>query len=193
MIPDLTEAEIDAFFADQGEMEIALMKSTSAPTFSEDLTRYMVDSNVAEDKQLTSKAAISSRCGLPMSKPQLEQLRMNGIPEKTREQAKWCVRVWKDWALERNAMNGEVFIPLEFVEAARKQQLCAYMCYFAEIRQIDGEEYPPQTLYQLCCSLQRAAHFAGLSSLNLFEDPQLQKFQLTLDAEMKHLASKGKG
>ena len=50
-----------------------------------------------------------------------------------------------------------------------------------------------QSLYQLCCSLQRAAHFAGLSSLNLFEDPQLQKFQLTLDAEMKHLASKGKG
>lgn len=27
----------------------------------------------------------------------------------------------------------------------------------------------------------------------LFEDPQLQKFQLLLNVEMKHLASKGKG
>ena len=27
----------------------------------------------------------------------------------------------------------------------------------------------------------------------LFEDPVLQRFQLTLDAEIKHLASKGKG
>ena len=54
------------------------------------------------------------------------------------------------------------------------------------------QEYPPKSLYQLCCSLQRAARLAGLSSLNLFEDPMLQKFQLTLDAEMKRLASKRK-
>ena len=48
---------------------------------------------------------------------QLEQLRMNGIPEKTRAQTEWGVRMWKDWVSERNAMSGEVFIPLEFVEA----------------------------------------------------------------------------
>ena len=47
-------------------------------------------------------------------------------------------------------------------------------------------------MFQLCCSLQRAAHFAGLSSLNLFEDPQLQKVQLTLDAEMKCFSKQGK-
>ena len=62
------------------------MKSTSAPTFGDDLARYMVDSNTSEDKQPTSKAARSSRYGLPMSEPQLEQLRMNGIPQKTRAQ-----------------------------------------------------------------------------------------------------------
>ena len=128
-----------------------------------------------------------------MSELQLEQLRMNGIPEKTRAQTKWGVRVWKDWASERNTMNGEVFIPLGFVEAARKQQLCTYMCYFVtDIRQKDGKEYPPQNLYQLCCSLQRATRFAGLSSLNLFEDPQPQKLQLILDAEMKCFSKQGK-
>ena len=128
------------------------MKSTSGPTFGGEPARY-TDSN-AEDKQPTSKAARSSRYGLPMSEPQLEQLRMNGIPEKTRAQTEWGIRVWRDWASERNATNGEVFLPPEFMEAARKQQLCAYMCYFGtEIRRKDGEEYPPQTLYQLCCSL----------------------------------------
>ena len=115
------------------------MKSTSDPTFGDEPTRH-TDSN-AEDKQPTSKAARSSRCGLPMSEPQLEQLRINGIPEKTRAQTKWGVRVWKDWASERNVMNGEVFISLGFVEAARKQQLYAYMCYFVtDIRQKDGKE-----------------------------------------------------
>ena len=79
------------------------------------------------------------------------------------------------------------------METARKQQLCTYMCYFmTDIRQKDGKEYPPQNLYQLYCSLQRAVHFAGLSSLNLFEDPQLQKLQLTLDAEMKCFSKQGK-
>ena len=46
-----------------------------------------------------------------MSKPQLEQLRMNEIPEKMRAQTEWGIRVWKDWASERNATNGEAFIP----------------------------------------------------------------------------------
>ena len=31
MIPDLTEAEINAFFTNQDETEIALMESTSGP------------------------------------------------------------------------------------------------------------------------------------------------------------------
>ena len=47
-----------------------------------------------------------------MSKPRLEQLRMNGIPEQTRAQTEWGVRVWKDWASERNVINGEVLYPL---------------------------------------------------------------------------------
>ena len=62
-----------------------------------------------------------------MSEPQLEQLGMNGIPKKTRVQTEWGVRVWKDWASERNNMNGEVFIPLRIVEAVRKQHLCTYI------------------------------------------------------------------
>ena len=145
----------------------------------------------AEDKA----ASLSARYGLPLSEPQLEQLRINGIPEKTRVQTEWGVRVWKDWASERNSKSAMLAsIPIDFVEAARIEQLEAYLCYFVtEIRRKNGQEYPPQSLYQLCCSLQRAAHLAGSSSFNLFEDPMLQKFQLTLDAEMKRLSSKGKG
>ena len=52
MIPDLTEAEIYAFFTNQDETEIALIKSTSGPTFGGESAQY-TDSN-AEDKQPTS-------------------------------------------------------------------------------------------------------------------------------------------
>ena len=73
----------------------------------------------------------SSRYGLPMSEPQLEQLRISGIPEKTRAQTEWGVRVWKDWASERNSTGrSKMLIPIEFVEATKMEQLDACLCYF---------------------------------------------------------------
>ena len=74
--------------------------------------------------------------------------------------------VWKEWASQRNSKSA--------MEAERIKQLDAYVpCN--RIRQNDSQECPPQSLYQLCCSLQRAACFAGLSSLNLFEDSTFKK------------------
>ena len=52
----------------------------------------------------------------------MEQLRINGIPEKTRAQTEWAVRVWKDldWASEKNSKSTMLaIIPIDFVEAAR--------------------------------------------------------------------------
>ena len=76
------------------------------------------------------KAASLLRYGLPLSESQLEQLRINGIPEKTHAQTEWGVQVWKDWASERNSKSTMLaIIPIDFVEAARIEQLDAYLCY----------------------------------------------------------------
>ena len=62
--------------------------------------------------------------GLPLSDPQLEHLRINGIPEKTHAQTEWSVWVFKDWASERNSKSAMLaIIPIDFVEAARIEQL----------------------------------------------------------------------
>ena len=81
-IPDLTESEIATFFTDEGETE-----ALSSPV---DLPAGYRNSK-AEDK-----VASLSRYGLQLSELQLERLRVNGIPEKTRVQTEWNVRVWKD-------------------------------------------------------------------------------------------------
>ena len=81
-IPDLTESEIATFFTDEGETE-----ALSSPV---DLPAGYRNSK-AEDK-----VASLSRYGLQLSELQLERLRINGIPEKTRVQTEWNVRVWKD-------------------------------------------------------------------------------------------------
>jgi len=100
--------------------------------------------------------------------------------------------VWREWALARNCSNSEV-IPSEFVVAAQHSDIDSFMCYFGtEVRHQDGQLYPPLSLNQLCCSLQRAARFDGVA-INLFEEQKFLKFQATLDAEMKCLSTMGKG
>ena len=82
------------------------------------------------------KAASLSQYRLPLSVPQLEQLRINGIPEKTCAQIKRGVQVWKDRVSERNSKSAMLaIIPIDFVETARIEQWNAYLCYFVtEIR-----------------------------------------------------------
>ena len=123
-ISDLTELEIVTIFTDKGE--------TKALAPFVDLRPAEYRNSKAEDKA----ASLSARYGLPLSEPQLEQLRINGIPEKTCAQTEWGVRVWNDWASERNSKSKMLAsIPIDFVEAARIEQLDAYLCYFVtEIR-----------------------------------------------------------
>ena len=51
--------------------------------------------------------------------------------------------------------------------------------------------YPPDSLYNICCGLQRCFKFCDYD-IRLLSDPGLSHFQGTLDAEMKCLRSTGK-
>ena len=61
-----------------------------------------------------------------------------------------------------------------------------------EVRRQDGEPYPPQTLYQICCGLQRYVRELH-PDFNFMKDLHLAGFQRTLDGEMKRLRSVGLG
>ena len=53
--------------------------------------------------------------------------------------------------------------------------------------------YPPNTLYQLCCGIQRYTRDNGRPELNFFTDTSFKHFQDCLDAEMKRLIAMGIG
>jgi len=130
---------------------------------------------------------------LVLNEYQLDQLRKSGIPDKTRSQTEWGIRVWRDWSIARNHCSEDIHIPSEFVVAACHCDIDKFMSHFVtEFRWQNGLVYPPLSLHQLCCSLQRAARFEGVA-INLFEDKKVLKFQATLDAEMKRLSVMGMG
>ena len=59
------------------------------------------------------------------------------------------------------------------------------------MRKANGDLYPPNTLYQLVCGLQRNLHVYGRADIKLFDNPAFHGFCITLDGEMKRLIATG--
>lgn len=77
------------------------------------------------------------------------------------------------------------------------RELNTVLCRFVyEVRRYDGSEYPPNSLYQLCCGLVRfLKNDCSRSDLNFLDtsDPAFHGFQQCLNTEMKRLTEKGVG
>lgn len=116
------------------------------------------------------------------------------IPKKTREQTNWTVRVWSEWAASRNKklMRGEQLIPANLCDMAVCELDFWLSRFVLEIRKVNGDHYPPNSLYQIVCGLQRYIRENGRADLKLLDCPDLHGFNRTLDSEMKRLNTTGK-
>ena len=118
----------------------------------------------------------------------------SGIPQKTKMQTDWTVRVWEQWAKSRNSrlLPGEKPFSAEFGSLTRSE-MQFWLCRFVlETRKANGEPYNPNTLYQICCGLLRHLRInCNRSDVNFLNDREFQQFQSTLDAEMKRLNATG--
>ncbi len=86
--------------------------------------------------------------------------------------------------------EGEKLYPLlkEFDELSSKSMSFWLERFVLEVRKESGEFYPPNSLYSLCCGLQRTIKGNGI---NIFTDPIFAKFRQLLDSHMKKLKSTG--
>ena len=79
-----------------------------------------------------------------------------------------------------------------FVEMAL-ESMCFWLPKFVmEARKGNGDSYPPDSLYSLCCGLQRALKSNERADVNLFADSSFHKFRQILDSQMKILKATGK-
>ena len=75
----------------------------------------------------------------------------------------------------------------DFVQIAISNMNFWFCRFVAEVRHVDGQPYPPNTLYQICCGLLWALRENDRADVNFFSDPKLSAFKCTLDAKMKEL------
>ena len=131
--------------------------------------------------------------GSPKSQKDIKRSMEFRVPEKTRNQTNWAIKVWSEWAISRNRnlLPDEAPFNCE-IETLSAQLINFWLCRFVlEIRRRDGERYPPASLYQLCCGILHHLRAAGRAEVNIFEQAEFHMFCTTLDSEMKRLNSTG--
>ena len=133
---------------------------------------------------------------------EVEKRRESRTPANTKVNTSWAVRCWEEWAVERNVKVRKNSSKEKYYEVnpdikkVANEQLDYWLGKFVlEIgkKKKPGGVYLPNTLYQMCCGLQRFLRDNGRPGLDVFEDPKFKHFQDCLDAEMKRLTNIGVG
>ena len=102
-----------------------------------------------------------SRFGNPISDTELSSFTKPFVPVSTQKNTRWCVKVFNDWATERNTHEGIDKVPIGFLEradcACNAAVLNKWLTKFVleGTRRTDGRPYPPDTIYALLCGLYR--------------------------------------
>lgn len=171
---------IHEFLFGEGELELPDEKQSPLPKVNKEKTKRVV----------------------VVSDGELEKRNVERIPKGTRHNTNWAVSVWKEWAEIRNgeATRREndlfTFVEPDILNLHNNDEINYWLAKFVvEIRKKKpcGEPYPPNSLYQLCCGIQRYFRENGKADLNLFENSCFKKFHDSLDSEMKRLTTLGYG
>ncbi|XP_066285874.1 transcriptional regulator QRICH1-like [Branchiostoma lanceolatum] len=187
--------------------------ATSDPPPLQKPTLKTEDTGASSSSQFTTSTdprndSSSTRYASPMSTAMIQEKVKGRVPKATQRSTKYGTTVWNDWALNRNqrlsnfnTVLGEVSEPFIIVPTELKHASHAEMDFWLtkfifEIRKIDGEPYPPATLYSLVSGLMR--HFRedlNRHDMNFLDrkDIRFAEFRKALDARMKELTSAGVG
>ena len=135
----------------------------------------LMASQAAEVEIPECKPQPSNRCGPPTSAPtsanQLEQIRKDGIPRSTQKRTDWSLSVWSQWS-QWSSWRSQSLIESDehqhelnktFVTMTEEAMLFRLPKFITEARRSDGNPYPPNSVYQICCGLSRALRSANRS------------------------------
>ena len=104
----------------------------------------------------------------------IDEVRKSGVPLKTRQSTDWGVKIWKDWAINRRSMpfveEMEKNCPLcdNFNEMVLDSLVFWLPKFVVEVRKANGEYYCPDSLYNICCALQRSFKSNERADVNIF-------------------------
>ena len=134
-----------------------------------------------------------SHFAAPISDEDEAILRSGAVPQKTQSTTDWEIRVWKEWAAERNPQSADGRCSLSSSLLLMSVDDFSYWLakFIVEVRKKDGTQYPPKSLYSLVCCFKRFFEANNQFDVNPLSahDGRFGAFRQTLDAEMKTLVA----
>ena len=143
------------------------------------------------------RVSSGSRFGVPVTSEKLEEVRASGTLVSAQYTITWVLKVWQAWAHARNSgqfvEERKSYALEENFEKMAVESITFWLPKFViEVRRADGNHYPPNSIYSLCCALQRSLKAKDAVDFNIFSDVRFNRFRQVLDSEMKRLKATGK-
>ena len=122
----------------------------------------------------------------------IERVKESRIPSKIKANTAWATNIWREWAVFRVkhiASEESTFNLDPDIERMEISAVSFWLQRFVlEVRKANKEHYCPDSLYQLCCGLQRALR----NAINFFDQFQFSEFRAVVDGELKKINATGK-
>ncbi len=135
----------------------------------------------------------TSRFATPVSDSELQEAKLSSVPKNTDKSTSWAVNIWKEWSAHRHKTCVSHSEWPTHLMITLPRELDYWLSKFVlEARKANGDCYPTDTLYNICCGLLRYIR-QNRPEINIFKSHTFAGFQRTLDGEMKRLRSTGLG
>ena len=96
----------------------------------------------------------------PVTSNDVQQAKEAAVPKSTRNDTKWCMKLWDLWSSQRPSCSTEAAIPT--ITALNNDQLQHWLCRFIlEVRKENGQHYPPATLHHIVSGIMRFLRQSG--------------------------------
>jgi hypothetical protein len=156
-----------------------------------DVSDFDDDDNLLVQSTQEVEAAIEKeRFAAKMDENDINQMVINGKSANTAKKTKWAVKLFNTWRAARNRKHNSAIGELLSMSV---QQLNDTLRYFvAEVRNLNGKDYRPNTLCEIASSIQHFLRENG-RFVRFADDSEFAGMREALDGKMKELTRKGVG
>lgn len=104
--------------------------------------------------------------GQPLNKSDIQCIKERYVAKNTAKHTDWAQQIWQQWATERlqlpmNSEDNDLSLEVDITKMTTIAINYWLQQFVVEVRKGNGEHYSPDSLHQICCSLQKALRAAG--------------------------------
>ena len=136
------------------------------------------------------------RFAAPVTLEKLKDFLKGAIPKNTTKNNHWALNNFYSWLQQRSKQQPEDPCPTDILLTKEPKLLNKWLSLFVlETTKLDGSEYPPKTLHQILCGIQRYMRENAEEPFNIFDknDHRFRGFRGTCDTEFQRLHQNGVG